>query len=201
MSNQTVLRKSSVDESELLRSGLYRLLARLLARTPDTELLTTLAGLDGDSTEMGQAISALAAAAAACDAEAARDEYQRLFVGLGRGLLVPYGSYYLTGFLNEKPLARLRADMVPLGAARSDGSSEPEDHIASLMEMMASFIDGSFGLSQPLSVQAEFFNKHVASWASYFFADLEACPQAQLYAPAGRMGRLFMAIEAAAFEM
>ncbi|WP_343079212.1 molecular chaperone TorD family protein [Ostreiculturibacter nitratireducens] len=190
-----------MDEADQLRAGMYRLLARLFARAPDSAFLSSLAALAGDETEMGQAISALAAAARETTPEAASDEYQLLFVGISRGLLLPYGSYYLTGFLHEKPLARLRTDMEPLGIARNPEVKEPEDHIAALMEMMAGLIDGSFGAPQPLSVQSEFFAQHVGSWAPHFFADLEELPQARLYAPAGRIGRLFMAIEAAAFEM
>ena len=198
---QAASARSPVDEHDLLRSRLYRLLARLFAAAPDGALLDLLAGLDGDRTDMGQAISALASAAGGTTAEAARDEFQQIFIGLGRGLLLPYGSYYLTGFLNEKPLARLRADMAPLGIARNAASSEPEDHIAALMEMMAGLIEGDFGAPQPVAVQSDFFARHIASWAPHFFADLENLPQARLYAPAGQIGRLFMAIEAAAFEM
>lgn len=190
-----------VDESDQLRAGLYRLLARIFASPPDQDLLNAIAGLSGDETELGQAISALAQAARTTTLDDARDEFQQVFVGIGRGLLLPYASYYLTGFLNEKPLARLRADMGPLGIARSPDVSEPEDHLAALMEMMAGLISGSFGEPRSLDVQQEFFARHIGNWAPHFFADLEELPQARLYAPAGRIGRLFMSIEAEAFEM
>jgi len=200
MQQSTALR-TDIDESDQLRAGLYRLLARIFASPPDQDLLNVIAGLSGDDTELGQAISALAAGARDTTPQDAADEFQLLFVGIGRGLLLPYGSYYLTGFLHEKPLARLRADMEPLGIARSPDVVEPEDHIAALMEMMAGLISGSFGQAPSLDVQSEFFAKHIGIWAPHFFADLENLPQAQFYAPAGRIGRLFMAIEAAAFEM
>ncbi len=193
--------RSDIDESDQLRAGLYRLLARMFASPPDRGLLDAVAGLSGDDTELGQAISALAEGARATTPEDARDEFQQLFVGIGRGLLLPYASYYLTGFLHEKPLARLRADMGPLGIVRSPDVHEPEDHIAALMEMMAGLISGSFGQVQSLDVQSEFFARHIGNWAPHFFADLENLAQARFYAPAGRIGRLFMAIEAAAFEM
>ena len=201
MIGQAASVKPVVDESDQLRAGLYRLLARIFASPPDQDLLNAIAGLSGDETELGQAISALAEAARTTSVEDARDEFQLVFVGIGRGLLLPYASYYLTGFLNEKPLARLRADMGPLGIARSPDVSEPEDHVAALMEMMAGLISGSFGSPQPLDVQQEFFARHIGSWAPHFFADLEELPQARFYAPAGRIGRLFMGIEAEAFEM
>lgn len=190
-----------IDEVDRLRADLYRLLAGLLCAPAETAMLAVLAGLTGDDSEMGQAVGDLAAAAGRTTPEAARDEYHELFIGVGRGVLVPYGSYYLTGFLNEKPLARLRNDMGALGIARSPDVKEPEDHAGALMEMMAGLIDGSFGTVQPLDVQKDFFGKHVASWAPHFFGDLEQAEPARLYRPVGRVGRLFMAVEEQAFEM
>lgn len=189
------------DEADQLRADLYRLLARLFSGPLDGAALASVAGLQGDGSELGQAISALATTARDTTPDAAAEEYQQIFVGVSRGLLLPYGSYYLTGFLHEKPLARLRADMAPLGIARRAGVVEPEDHIAALMEMMAGLIDGDFSAPQPLSVQSDFFARHIGAWASHFFSDLEDLPQARLYAPVGRAGRLFMAVEAQAFEM
>ena len=188
-------------EAEALRANLYRLLARLLARPADEALLAMLQGLSGDDSPLGRGIGDLAGAARAISLAAAREEYQELFIGVGRGELVPYGSYYLTGFLNEKPLARLRNDMAPLGIARSAGSKEPEDHAGALMDMMAGLIEGSFGAPRPLAVQREFFVKHVGAWTPHFFADLEKAKSARLFRPVGRIGRLFMEIEEAAFAM
>lgn len=193
--------QSKVDEADQLRAGLYRLLSMMLAGAPDAATLAGLAGLQGDASEMGAAVSALADAARETTPEAVADEYQQLFIGISRGLLLPYASYYLTGFLHEKPLARLRADMGPLGIARSEGVTEPEDHIAALMEMMAGLIEGAFGAPRSLDEQAEFFARHIGTWAPHFFGDLENLAQARLYAPVGRIGRLFMAVEAQAFEM
>ena len=98
-------------------------------------------------------------------------------------------------------LARLRNDMAPLGIARSAGSKEPEDHAGALMDMMAGLIEGSFGAPRPLAVQREFFVKHVGAWTPHFFADLEKAKSARLFRPVGRIGRLFMEIEEAAFAM
>lgn len=190
-----------VDEADQLRADLYRLLSRLLAEAPDAQTLALVTGLEGDSSEMGEAVSALAAVARDTTPETVAEEFQQLFIGISRGLLLPYASYYLTGFLHEKPLARLRADMGPLGIARSEGVTEPEDHIAALMEMMAGLIEGGFGAPRTLDEQAEFFARHIGNWAPHFFNDLENLAQAQFYAPVGRIGRLFMAVERQAFEM
>ncbi|MCY0149368.1 molecular chaperone TorD family protein [Hoeflea sp. G2-23] len=192
---------SAIDEADQSRVHVYRLLARLLREPPDAPLLAILSQMTADDSELGRAISDLAHSAAVTDLAASRDEYNVLFIGLGRGVLTPFGSYYLTGFLHEKPLARLRNDMRPLGIARSDDVKDPEDHVAALMEMMAGLIDGSFGAVQPGSAQRAFFDAHIASWTPHFFKDLESCASAGFYKPVGRIGRLFMAIEQEAFEM
>ena len=134
-----------VDSEDALRGQVYRLLSRLLAAPPDRAVLDLVSGMEGDDTPLGRGIAALAARAAITSPEAAADEYGDLFIGVGRGELVPFASYYLTGFLNEKPLARLRGEMARLGIARADDVKEPEDHIAALCEMMAGLIEGSFG--------------------------------------------------------
>jgi len=198
---QKALSIDPVDEADQLRVNVYRLLARLLREPADDALLALLSQMSGDGSELGQAITDLSSVASTIGLEASRDEYNVLFIGLGRGILTPFGSYYLTGFMHEKPLARLRNDMRPLGIARSDDVKDPEDHIAALMEMMAGLIDGSFGAAQPVSVQKTFFDSHVGSWAPHFFKDLEACSSARFYKPVGRIGGLFMAIEEGAFEM
>jgi TorA maturation chaperone TorD len=188
-------------DEEALRAAQYRLLSRFLAAPPDRALLDLAAGLKGDDTPLGQGVAALAARAGRTTPAAAADEYGDLFIGIGRGELVPFASYYLTGFLNEKPLARLRGEMARLGIARADDVKEPEDHIAALCEMMAGLIEGSFGDPAPLSTQRRFFDSHVAAWAPQFFADLENARAAVLYAPVGAIGQAFMAIEATAFAM
>ncbi len=204
MSEEPVAASGAADisEEDRLRAQLYRLLAALLARLPDGETLNRTAALSGnDSTELGRGLAALARAAASTDPATADDEYHDLFIGVGRGELMPYGSYYLTGFVYEKPLARLRGDMARLGIARVEGVKEPEDHIASLCEMMAGLIEGDFGKPADLAAQRNFFDAHLGPWAGQFFADLEAAKTANLYVPVGTVGRAFMAIEATAFEM
>lgn len=201
MLNQRARSTDPVDETDQSRVNVYRLLARLLREPPDASLISILTRMTGDESELGEAIADLSNAAASMSLAETRDEYDVLFIGLGRGILTPFGSYYLTGFMHEKPLARLRDDMRPLGIARSDDVKDPEDHAAALMEMMAGLIDGTFGAVQPLSVQRSFFDSHVGSWTPHFFKDLETCSSARFFKPVGRMGRLFMAIEQGAFEM
>ena len=164
-------------------------------------MLGELAGFAGDDTALGQALARLGLAAAATDAAAVDREYAALFIGVGRGELVPYASYYLTGFLNERPLAHVREDMMRLGIARSDETSDPEDHIASLCEIMAGLIAGSFGAASPLGEQQRFFERHLARWAPRFFTDLETAPSASFYRPVGEIGRLFMGIETHGFKL
>lgn len=190
-----------IAEEDRLRADWYVLLARLLSAAPDDEVLALLRGLKGDETELGRGIDALSNAARATDKVAVQDEYFTLFVGVGQGELLPYASYYLTGFLNEKPLARLRDDMAALGIARAGDVKEPEDHIASLCEMMAGMITGAFGAPVDLAEQQRFFIRHIGCWAPRFFEDLEAARSAALYMPVGTIGRVFMAIESQAFEM
>jgi len=189
------------DESELVRAHMYGLLGKLLGDAPNQVTIDDVSHLEGDETPMGEAIGALAAVANdAAEADVVR-EYNALFIGLGRGALLPYASYYLTGFLNEKPLAVLRNHMAMLGIERAATVSEPEDHIASICEMMGRQISGEFGRPVPLPDQEAFFNTHLAQWAGHFFADLEAAKPARFFAPVGRIGRLFMNIEIEGFRM
>jgi TorA maturation chaperone TorD len=191
----------SVPEEDALRANVYVLLAQLLARAPGAELLGQVARLNGDDTEFGEAVRALARAAGAATPEAVAEEHFNLFVGIGESELVPYGSYYLTGFLNEKPLADLRADMRALGIARAEGVRESEDHVAALCEIMAGLITGAFARPASLPEQRRFFDTHLASWAPRFFEDLQAAEGARFYMPVGRIGRLFMDVETEAFDM
>lgn len=193
---------ADISEEDRLRARLYRLLAALLMRLPDRETLKRVAGISGDdASDLGRGLAALAHAAASTDPASADDEFHDLFIGVGRGELMPYGSYYLTGFVYEKPLARLRGDMARLGIARAEGVKEPEDHIASLCEMMAGLIEGDFAAPVDLAAQRDFFDAHLGPWAGQFFADLEVAKKASFYVPVGTIGRIFMEIEATAFEM
>jgi TorA maturation chaperone TorD len=193
---------AEINEEDRLRAQVYRLLAGLLVGRPDSAALERVAVLGGDDgSEMGRALDALGRVAATSDPALVDDEFHDLFIGVGRGELMPYGSYYLTGFVYEKPLARLRGDMARLGIARADGVREPEDNIASLCEMMAGLIEGDFDAPADLATQRTFFDAHIGPWAGQFFADLEAAKSARFYMPVGTVGRVFMEIEATACEM
>jgi TorA maturation chaperone TorD len=190
-----------IADEDRQRADLYNFLGLLLAAPPDEMLLAQTAGLSGDESDLGQAITSLAKLAKLSKPRTVESEFNALFIGLGRGELLPYASYYMTGFLNEKPLATLRTDMAAQGLARSETVFEPEDNIASLMESMGALIVGRFGAPADLDRQRTFFNKHIAPWASHFFGDLEGAKGSVFYAPVGTVGRVFMEIETEAFRL
>ncbi len=192
---------SEVSDEDRLRADLYNYLGLMLSGPPDQILLEQSAGLSGDDTDLGQAINGLARVAKVSKPKAVRTEFNALFIGLGRGELLPFASYYLTGFLNEKPLANLRATMADFGMTRADDVFEPEDNIASLMEMMAGMIVGRFGRVASLAEQQSFFNAHIGTWASHYFSDLQGAKSSVLYASIGAVGLAFMDIEKEAFRM
>lgn len=191
----------TVASEDRLRADLYNFLGLMLSGPPDQLLLDQCAGLSGDESELGKAIAGLARVAKASKPKKVESEFNALFVGLGRGELLPYASYYLTGFLNEKPLATLRTDMAARSMSRAANVFEPEDNIASLMEMMAGMIVGRFGTPATLDDQKTFYNKHIAPWAGHFYSDLEAAKNSILYASLGAVGREFTDIEREAFRM
>ena len=188
-----------IDDVAVARANEYRLLASLLAQAPSQELLARLANISGDATKLGEAHAALAESARNSDADAITREYFDLFIGVGRGELLPYASYYLTGFLQERPLAQIREDMAAIGVAGADHVSEPEDHIAILCEVMAGMAAGDFAAD--LAAEQRFFERNLKPWAARFFADLETAASARFYRNVGRLGRLFMEIEAQGFAM
>jgi len=188
-------------EEELARAGIYRLLAVILGNPPNAETLRTLCGLGGGSSPIDNALRNIAAQAKKTDTGSVSNEYYNLFVGLGEGELVPYGSYYLAGFLHEKPLARLRSDLHQLEIEQKHDISEPEDSISSLCEVMSGLVAGELHEPVSLEMQRNFFMKHVGSWAESFFKDLENAQSARFYAPVGTLGTLFMSIEKQAFAI
>ncbi|MES0812177.1 molecular chaperone TorD family protein [Roseibium sp. SCPC15] len=190
-----------IDPEDRARADLYDFMGLLLVKPADAELLQKLAGLKGDDTPIGNALSVLAKIASVTSPETAEREFNALFIGLGRGELLPYASHYLTGFLNEKPLANLREDMAKRGISRAEGKHEPEDNIASLMEMMGGMIVGRFGSVTSVGEQRAFFKAHVEPWAIHFFTDLEATKSSVFYGAIGSLGRHFMEVETEAFGM
>ena len=181
-------------DEQAYRAGAYHLLAALLRGVPEEgvlEQVTQLAAVQGQRDELAMAMSLLGLAARDTAPYRIDDEYHALFIGLGRGELVPYGSWYLTGFLMEKPLAQLRDDLTALGFERTSATHEPEDHIAALCEVMAMLISDN----AVLPTQSEFFESHLASWVDRFFEDLSQAKYAVFYRAVGRFGRAFMDLE------
>ena len=188
-------------EEQLLRAGAYGLLAALLRSPPDAGLLAQLRahdqpeqrGEDGVAT----ALRLLGLAARDTSPEAVSDEFHALFIGLGRGELVPYGSWYLTGFLMERPLSHLRDDLTALGFERQPDVHEPEDHVAALCEVMAMLIQDA----APHATQHRFFEQHLAPWLGRFFSDLETAQNACLYRAVARFGSAYTELESRYFAM
>ena len=191
--------RAEIRDVDQLRAAEYELLSLLLGKAPDSTTLSRVAGLQGDASELGMAHIELAAAAEAADDTGVSKEFFDLFIGLGRGDLLPYASYYITGFLHERPLARVRQDMEALGVERAGSSREPEDHIAILLEVMAGLARGDF--EAEFADQLRFFERHLKPWASRMFADLEVSRSAKFYRAVGRVGRVFMELESEAFTL
>ncbi|AZO78823.1 MULTISPECIES: Cro/CI family transcriptional regulator [unclassified Bosea (in: a-proteobacteria)] len=190
---------AEIDEIDAARADEFELIGALLWRAPTIETLTALQGLRGDASPLGMAHLALAEAAAEASPEQVRDEFFQLFIGVGRGELLPYASYYLTGFLHERPLALVREDMGKLGLARAERVGEPEDHVAVLMDIQAKLIRGE--VSGEGVDEASFFARHIRPWADRFFADLETTPAARFYRAVGRVGSLYLSIETQAASL
>jgi TorA maturation chaperone TorD len=188
-----------LDEVDAARAATYAMLGALLWRAPAADLLATVGRLPGDASELGITRLGLADAARAVEAGDVEREFFDLFIGVGRGELLPYASFYLSGFLHERPLARVREDFLALGIEREDRVAEPEDHVAVLFDVMAGLIRGDFsaeGLDDEI-----FFTRQLKPWVARFFADLETASAARFYRAVGAYGRLFVEIEAEAFAL
>ncbi len=188
-----------LDEVDAARADTYALMARLLWRAPDAALLRRLAVPPSGQGALLELRREIAEAAATTDAATVEREHFTLFTGLGGGELMPYASYYLTGFVHERPLADVRSDLHRLGLVRTEGLSEPEDHIAFLCEVMAGLIRGVCGTADV--TDAAFFTRHLQPWAARCFADIAAADAARFYRPVGRLGRLLIDIETQAFAL
>jgi TorA maturation chaperone TorD len=190
------------DQEDMIRARFYALLSRLLSAPPSGEALAELGALSGDETPIGSALGALGEAARAADPAAVDDEYHSLFIGGGQGgEICPFASHYLTGFLNERPLADLRGTMMEFGIEASGTSKEPEDGMVTVTEIMHGLITGAYGEPAGLESQRDFFLKHLQPWATDFFTDLETADAARLYAPVGTLGRVFMKVESEGFAL
>ena len=195
----TAVRAAPAEPENQLRADTYRLLGRLLAAAPDEDMLTLLA--EAPVTEDGDLLAVawrlLATSAGRTTARPVSDEYEALFIGIGRGELMPYASWYLTGFLMEQPLAKLRADLRQLGFERQDGVCEPEDHAAALCETMALLASDDTALE----TQAEFFEAHIGPWMARLFRDMQEATAARFYRAVGQLGEQFIETDQRYLEM
>ena len=191
-----------ISEENQLRGGMYALLGRLLRGVPDQSLFEQLDAIETATKdnsnakihkgELGQALNLLKLAAKNVDHEALEEEYHALFIGMGRGELVPFGSWYLTGFLMEKPLGILRDDLLRLGFERQEGVHEPEDHAAALCEVMAMLIMSE---DSNENESINFFRNHIEPWIDRFYSDLEKAEHACFYRSVGTLGAEFNRFE------
>lgn len=187
------------------RADLYGLFATLFYRAPDAAMLHHIAANraagEDEATPLGHAWNALCDAASTTTADEADDEYQRLFVGVGKPDVFLYGSYYVTGFLNERPLVALRDDLARYGLERHDNVSETEDHIATLCEVMRFLVAGEDLSVSNLGEQQRFFARHLQPWAETLCDTIANHPAARFYASAAELLKAFVAVEAVALEM
>ncbi|MCE9679699.1 molecular chaperone TorD family protein [Shewanella sp. AS1] len=187
-----------VSENDQLRADIYQLLAALLRSQPSAELLQFLSNLEvasDDDSDMTKAWLALKLAAGQFTSEQLEEEYFNIFLGVGCGEILPYGSWFMTGSLMDKPLALLRQDLMQLGFERSDEVKEPEDHVAALCEVMGTLI-----LEAPGYRQLAFYQRHIGSWIIRFCEHLGRAPSAAFYATVAELAKAFFVIEANEFE-
>lgn len=187
------------DDIDAVRADLYALLAALLWQAPNVTVLASLGKAVGGEGSVGAALRALGEAARAADPGAVAREHDRLFGGPTGGELLPYASYYLTGFVHERPLADLRADLHAIGLTRVADLAEPEDHIAFVCEVMAALIrgaapDGAMGNEM-------FFARHIRPWADRFFADLASSSHEPFHRAVGCLGGALVGVEADALAL
>lgn len=188
--------KAALPEGEAVRANAYSLLGALLATPPGEEVLALLRQIEpesgSDQRDMASAWACLRLAAERAKVASLEDEYHDLFIGIGRGELMPYASWYMTGFLMDRPLAVLRGDLAELGVKRRDDVKEPEDHIAALCETMAMLTTSE---EHDIAVQRRFFRVHLEPWAKTFFVDLQKAGSARFYKAVGQFGEQFVNFE------
>ncbi len=196
---------SADDSEELARAELYGLLARLWLAPPDAPLLQQFAVAVTQAPQAGGLLEApwqaLVAALRGTTAEAAAAEHEALFHGVGKPEVFAYGSFYLTGFLNEKPLAALRTDLAVLGLSRDVQALETEDHVAYGFEVMRYLIAGDDLAVCNLEQQRRFFRAHLQTWVDKLCDTVMAHPRAHTWCAVAQLTRDFMRVETQAFDM
>ncbi|RYF78085.1 MAG: molecular chaperone [Comamonadaceae bacterium] len=200
----TLAGSSALDE-ETARAELYGLLSQLYYAAPGAELLSALRVAVTEAPAAGGFLQEpwqqLVSAARTLDDAAIALEFDRLFGGVGKPEVYVYASHYLSGFLNEKPLARLRGDLQQLGLARDETMPETEDHIAYLCEVMRYLIAGDDMAVCNLTAQRDFFATHLQAWVGPMCDVLTAHPQARFYAAVAQFTRAFVSVEMQGFDM
>ncbi len=199
------LQSSSALDEETARAEIYGLLAQLFYQVPSPELLAQLRVAVTDAPEEGGFLEeprrqVVAAARASSDSQIA-DEFNSLFGGVGKPEIYLFASHYLSGFLNDKPVARLREDLDALGLQRDESMSETEDHFACLCEVMRYLIAGDDVRVANLTQQREFFAKHIQAWASDMADVISRHPKAEFYARLADFTQAFLGIEAQGFDL
>ena len=201
----TPLGGSSALDEETARAELYGLLSQLYYAAPGPELLSALrvavTEAPADGAFLQEPWQVLVGAARELSDTAIAQEFDRLFGGVGKPEVFLYGSHYLSGFLNEKPLARLRTDLDRLGLARDESMSETEDHLAYLCEVMRYLIAGDDVAVCNLTAQREFFTTHLQPWVLQLCDVLGGHPQARFYAALAQLTRAFVSVEMQGFDM
>lgn len=182
------------DDNKIWRSQTYALLARLLASAPDQPLLDNLASIKVNEAEnpIDKLWLPLITVANNVDVAVVKEEYQLLFIGVTQGELIPYGSYYQTGFLMEEPLAELRADLVKLGLERQQDTAEPEDHVAAQCDVMRLILTMN---ESPAVIARQFFQRHLQPWLPRLFEDMSQAQHAKFYRVLGQFAAGFMKLE------
>ncbi|MGI4721109.1 MAG: TorD/DmsD family molecular chaperone [Janthinobacterium lividum] len=189
------------------RADLYALLSRLLLAAPDAGLLGALASADpilaeGGEPALERAWERLTLASGVMDPELVQEEFDALFIAIGTPPVNPYGSRYLSGFMNDTPLAELRADLARFGVRRIRGVGEFEDHLGALCETMRVLISGAPGIArQPLARQQAFFEAHIAPWYARCVDDIAGAEGANYYRLVAQLAGAFLDIEAQAFAV
>lgn len=205
MSQPAAIPLSSALDEETARAEIYGLLAALFYAVPAPELMAQLRVAVTEAPAAGGVLEEpwrnVVAAARALSNEQIRSEYNSLFGGVGKPEVYLFGSHYLSGFLNEKPLARLRTDLAALGLERDDTMPETEDHLAYVCEVMRYLIAGDDVSVANLTHQKSFFGDHLQSWGPALCDALQAHPKAQFYAALAGFVRMFLSVEAQGFDM
>ncbi|MDP9897200.1 TorA maturation chaperone TorD [Variovorax boronicumulans] len=202
--SETFPASSALDE-EVARAELYGLLARLWYAAPDAGLLEAFQVAPTEAPAAGAFLEEpwrqLVGIARDTSVAAAHDEYDALFGGIGKPDIFLFGSHYLSGFLNDKPLVQLRHDLDRLGLARTEATYETEDHIACLFEVMRYLIAGDDVAVANLTQQQAIFSKHIQPFLPALCDAVAQHPKARFYAALAVFTRAFGEVEAQAFDM